>query len=233
MDLLQRDGKYPVPPQAGPILGVDFAGTVVDSACGFTKGEAVFGLAYGGAYAEYIASSAKMLIRKPDELSFEEAAGIPEVWFTATQALFLVGGFKQGMSALFHAGASGYYYLHFLFLELLKPDRVGQALIQLAKSHGASKVFATAGTDEKCKLVESCGAVRGINYRKEDFAKVIEKETDGKGIHRSSQSHQTLTTQGVDFIVDFVIGGDYWNKNIQSLARVRTSLLLTTCPIEN
>lgn len=83
MDLLQREGHYPVPPQASKILGVEFSGTIEelgsDSESGFKKGDAVFGLAYGGAYAEYIAVSTHMLIHKPDELSWEQAAGIPEV----------------------------------------------------------------------------------------------------------------------------------------------------------
>lgn len=83
MDLLQREGKYPVPPQAPKTLGVEFSGTIEElageSERGFKKGDAVFGLAYGGAYAEYIAVSTHMLIHKPDELSWEECAGIPEV----------------------------------------------------------------------------------------------------------------------------------------------------------
>ncbi len=83
MDLLQREGKYPVPPQAPKTLGVEFSGTVEELApdheCAFKKGDAVFGLAYGGAYAEYICVSTHMLIHKPDELSWEECAGIPEV----------------------------------------------------------------------------------------------------------------------------------------------------------
>lgn len=72
----------------------------------FKRGDEVFGLAYGGAYAEYIAVSVKMIVHKPKELSFEQCAGIPEVWFTAIQALYLVGGMEKGMSVLFHAGAS-------------------------------------------------------------------------------------------------------------------------------
>lgn len=83
MDLLQREGKYPVPPQAPKTLGVEFSGTIEELAEGsesdFSKGDEVFGLAYGGAYAEFIAVSTHMLIRKPGEMSWEEAAGIPEV----------------------------------------------------------------------------------------------------------------------------------------------------------
>lgn len=83
MDLLQREGMYPVPPQAPKTLGVEFSGTIEElageSEKGFKKGDAVFGLAYGGAYAEYISVSTHMLVHKPDELSWEQAAGIPEV----------------------------------------------------------------------------------------------------------------------------------------------------------
>lgn len=86
MDLLQREGKYPVPPQAPPTLGVEFSGTIAELGAGgatedFKVGDEVFGLAYGGAYAEYISVATGMLIHKPKELSWEEAAGIPEVFF--------------------------------------------------------------------------------------------------------------------------------------------------------
>jgi NADPH:quinone reductase-like Zn-dependent oxidoreductase len=83
MDLLQREGHYPVPPQAGPILGVEFSGTIESLGegykDGFKKGDEVFGLAYGGAYAEFIAVSTHMLLHKPAHLSWEQAAGVPEV----------------------------------------------------------------------------------------------------------------------------------------------------------
>lgn len=85
MDLMQREGQYPVPPQAPKTLGVEFSGIIEElaseSESGFKKGDAVFGLAYGGAYAEYIVVSTHMLVHKPDELSFEECAGIPEVCY--------------------------------------------------------------------------------------------------------------------------------------------------------
>ena len=119
MDLLQREGHYPLPPQAPSTLGVEFSGTIVSFAnpdetsykCSrsnehFAVGDEVFGLAYGGAYAEYIAVSTHMLIRKPEALSWETCAGIPETWITATQALYLIGGFKAGETILWHAGAS-------------------------------------------------------------------------------------------------------------------------------
>src|SRR5271154_293034 len=118
----------------------------------FKEGDEVFGLAYGGAYAQYIAVSVKMIVHKPKELSWEVAAGIPEVWFTAIQACYLVGNLSKGQTVLFHAGASS----------------VSQCLIQLAKAEGAKTIIATAGTDEKTQLCESLGATKGINYKTTD-----------------------------------------------------------------
>lgn len=86
---------------------VDYLKTKLILACDFNKGDEIFGLAYGGAYAEYIAVSVKMIVHKPKELSWETAAGVPEVWFTAIQALYLVGNLTKGQTVLFHAGASG------------------------------------------------------------------------------------------------------------------------------
>ncbi|KAK6539195.1 hypothetical protein TWF694_009437 [Orbilia ellipsospora] len=194
MDLLQRDGKYPVPPQAPKTLGVEFSGTIekvhsnVSSIDSFKVGDEVFGLAYGGAYAEKIAVSAKMIIHKPKKLSFEEAAGIPEAWITATQALFLVGCLKKGEKVLLHAGASG----------------VSIAAIQLAKNAGASAVYVTAGSQEKIDFcVNELGATAGFNYKTQDFAEEILKVTDGKG---------------VDVIVDYIVGQGYLEKDLRCAA---------------
>lgn len=191
MDLMQRRGEYNVPPQAGPILGVEFAGVIEElgkgNVSGFKVGDEVFGLAYGGAYAEYIATSTKMLIHKPGELSWEEAAGIPETWITATQALHLVGCIKDRNNVLFHAGASS----------------VSIAGIQLAQAAGAKAVFVTAGSDEKIKFCEQeLGATKGFNYHTTDWV---------KGIHDATDNY------GVDVIIDF-IGGDYAQKNFKVAA---------------
>lgn len=100
MDLLQREGMYPVPPQAPKTLGVEFSGTIEELASeserGFKKGDAVFGLAYGGAYAEYIAVSTHMLVHKPDELSWEECAGIPEVSHPGSTYLLVLTPCRRG-----------------------------------------------------------------------------------------------------------------------------------------
>ncbi|KAF3761115.1 hypothetical protein M406DRAFT_99498 [Cryphonectria parasitica EP155] len=197
MDLLQREGHYPLPPQAGPIMGVEFAGIIEQlggsseaDTRGFQVGDEVLGLAYGGAYAEYIAISTRMLLRKPSGLSWTAAAGIPEVWMTATQAVHLVAGFEdlKGKDVLWHAGASG----------------VSIAGIQLSLRAGAARVFATAGSDEKCTFLESeLGATKAFNYRSQDWAKGVLEATGGKG---------------VDLIVDF-IAGDYVQKNLDCAAR--------------
>lgn len=206
MDLIQREGHYPLPPQAGPILGVEFSGTIVsfgsaenststssnpDQTCGLQQGDEVFGLAYGGAYAEYIAVNTKMLLRKPAALTWAVAAGIPETFITATQALHFVGGFADGLAGktvLWHAGASG----------------VSIAGIQLSRRAGAARIFATAGSADKCAFIEKeLGAERAFNYREEDWSKAILEATEGKG---------------VDLIVDF-IAGDYVQKNLDCAAR--------------
>ncbi|KAE8446015.1 hypothetical protein EG329_012654 [Mollisiaceae sp. DMI_Dod_QoI] len=187
MDIMQREDKYPYPllPESGKIMGVEFSG-IVEGKSDFKSGDRVFGLAYGGAYAQKISVSEKMLMHMPSEMSFETAAGIPETYFTAIQALHLVGDLQPGQSVLIHAGASG----------------VGQAAIQVARRGGASKIFTTAGSDEKCSLCKSLGADVVINYRSQDFADVIAKETRGKGI---------------DLIIDLV-GRDYWHRNTASAA---------------
>lgn len=213
MDLLQREGQYPLPPQAGPIMGVEFSGTIVafgspeqdsssSSSSSFQVGDAVLGLAYGGAYAEYIAVSTKMLLPKPDALSWEVAAGIPETWITATQALHFVGGFDndhdsasssslslRGKTVLWHAGASA----------------VSIAGLQLSLRAGAARAFATAGSDDKCAFIErELGATKALNYKTTpNWDEKILELTDG---------------HGVDLIVDFV-GGAYVAKNFACAAR--------------
>ncbi|KAG4433427.1 hypothetical protein IFR05_011092 [Cadophora sp. M221] len=193
MDLLQREGHYPLPPQAGPTLGVEFSGTIEDlgesdgGKEGFKKGDAVFGLAYGGAYAEFIKVDVRMLLKKPDHLSWEEAAGVPETWITATQAMYLIGEFTKGKSILWHAGASS----------------VSIAGIQLSKIAGASAIYATASSEEKLDFCKSIGATAGFNYKTQDWAKEILTATDGKG---------------VDIVIDY-IGQSYFQGNLDVAAK--------------
>ncbi|EMC95790.1 hypothetical protein BAUCODRAFT_503920 [Baudoinia panamericana UAMH 10762] len=192
MDLLQREGMYPVPPQAPSTLGVEFSGTIEElageSEKGFKRGDEVFGLAYGGAYAEYIAVSTHMLLHKPDELSWEQCAGIPETWITALQAMYLIGEFAPGKSILWHAGASA----------------VSIAGQQLSKANGASAVFATARSDDKCDFcVKELGAKAAYNTETADWSAEVLKATEGKG---------------VDIIVDY-IGPATFAGNLNAAAR--------------
>jgi len=150
---------------------VEFSGTIEelgpDSKDSFKVGDAVFGLAYGGAYAEYIAVNTHMLMHKPEKLSWVDAAGIPETWITATQALHLVGGFSKGKTVLWHAGASS----------------VSIAGIQLSLLAGASAVYVTAGSQEKIDFcVKELGATAGFNYHTQDWAKEVLKATGDKGV---------------------------------------------------
>ncbi|PKS07614.1 hypothetical protein jhhlp_006220 [Lomentospora prolificans] len=206
MDIIQRNGKYPVPPQAPATLGVEFSGVVHSlgprdadmedsSQHKFEVGDEVFGLAYGGAYAEYIAVSTGMLLKKPKAMSWEVAAGIPETWITATQALNLISQFSQGKSILWHAGASG----------------VSIAGIQLSRRLGASHIFATVGTPEKVDYITSeLGVTKAFNYHSDDWVEGVREATGGKG---------------VDVVVDFV-GANYFQKNIDVVARDGRIVLL-------
>ncbi|KAH7187564.1 NADPH2:quinone reductase [Fusarium oxysporum] len=191
MDLIQREGLYPLPPQAGPILGVEFSGVVEslgdDAGSSFQIGDEVFGLAYGGAYADFIAVSTRTLLHKPNELSWEEAAGIPDTWITALQAMYIVGGFEPGKSILWHAGASS----------------VSIAGIQLSKEGGASTIYATAGSQDKIDLTKEIGATEAYNYRTQDWKEALQEATKGRG---------------VDIVVDF-IGGPYFDANLQVAAK--------------
>ncbi|KAB8218948.1 hypothetical protein BDV33DRAFT_192421 [Aspergillus novoparasiticus] len=199
MDLLQREGLYPLPIQAPETMGVEFSGIIEGFGPGdhedFQVGDEVFGLAYGGAYAEYIAVSSHMLVHKPKQLSWEEAAGVPETWITASQVLFLINEFQEGQSVLWHAGASS----------------VSISGIQLAKAAGAKAIYATAGSQEKIDFLEKeLGVTKAFNYKTQDWAAEIQKATSGTG---------------VDLTVDF-IGATYFQGNLDVAARDGRVVLL-------
>lgn len=166
-DLLQRQGNYPVPPGDSPIMGLEMSGEVVQIGHEVTKwsvGDRIFGLLNGGGYAEFAVIHEDMAMPVPPGMSLREAAGIPEVFLTAFQALHWIGKLQAGETALIHAGASG----------------VGTAalqLIQLAKA--TSIVTASAGKHPICYEL---GASKAIDYRTEDFAEVVKDITEGKGV---------------------------------------------------
>lgn len=165
-DLLQKAGRYPVPEGASPILGLEMAGVVAETGSGvsgFKTGDRVFGLLSGGGYAEYCTIHQDMAMKMPEDLSFEEAAAIPEVFLTAYQAINWLGELQKGETVLVHAGASG----------------VGTAAIQLAKHLYDARIITTAGTDQKNELCVELGSELSINYKEKDFAEEIES-TFGK-----------------------------------------------------
>ena len=167
-DLIQRRGGYPPPPGESEILGLEIAGTVSErgtNATGFKNGDRVFGLVGGGGYAEKAVIDYRMAMPIPDELSFEQAAAVPEVFFTANENIFTLSRLAADETILIHAGGSG----------------VGTAGIQIARQAGA-QVFVTAGAADKIERCVELGAVAGINYKKSDFVTEIERYTDGAGV---------------------------------------------------
>ncbi|MBS1519445.1 MAG: NAD(P)H-quinone oxidoreductase [Bacteroidetes bacterium] len=188
-DVYQRKGSYP-PPTGAPqdIPGLEIAGTITAIGNQVTRweiGDKVCALVTGGGYAEYCHVPEGQCLLVPGNLSFMEAASLPETFFTVWSNVFDRGKLQPGESLLVHGGSSG----------------IGVTAIQMATALG-SKVYITAGSDDKCKFCEELGAVKGINYKTENFAEAINKLTDGKG---------------VNVILD-MIGGDYTPGNISSLA---------------
>ncbi|QFY59386.1 NAD(P)H-quinone oxidoreductase [Rhizobium grahamii] len=187
-DVAQRQGTYPPPRDASPILGLEAAGEVVAVGPGvsdFSIGDKVCGLANGGAYAEYCLLPVGQALRFPKGYDAVKAAALPENYFTVWANMFQMAGLTEGETVLVHGGSSG----------------IGTTAIQLARAFGA-KVYATAGSQDKCDACVKLGAIRAINYKTEDFADVIKAETG----------------QGVDIILD-MIGAAYFEKNLASLAR--------------
>jgi len=187
-DVVQRQGLYPPPPGASDLPGLEVAGSVValgNGVSGLREGDQVTALLSGGGYAEYAVAAAPLCLPIPEGLSLVEAAALPETYFTVWSNVFERGGVKAGDTLLVHGGTSG----------------IGTTAIQLGTALGA-KVFATAGSPEKARICEKLGAVRGIDYRGEDFVEVIKQATDGRG---------------VDVILDMV-AGSYVQRNIEAAA---------------
>jgi NADPH2:quinone reductase len=188
LDILQRRGLYPPPPGGSDIPGLEVAGEVV--ACGndvlsIEIGDQVAALLSGGGYAAYAVAAAPLCLPIPAGLSVVEAAALPETFFTVWNNLFERSDLNACDTVLVHGGTGG----------------IGTTAIQLATVRGA-RVFATAGSAEKARACERLGAVRGIDYRNEDFVQVVRQATDGKG---------------VDLILD-IIGASYLERNLAAIA---------------
>jgi NADPH2:quinone reductase len=187
-DVLQRQGKYPVPKGASPLPGLEVAGKVVAIGDGVTEwkaGDAVCALTPGGGYAEYCVAPASSCLPVPKGLSLIEAASLPETCFTVWSNVWDRGALQPGETLLVQGGSSG----------------IGVTAIQMAHALG-HRVFATAGTPEKCAACEKLGAARAINYKTEDFVAVVKEANGGRG---------------VDVILDMV-GGDYIPRELDALA---------------
>jgi putative PIG3 family NAD(P)H quinone oxidoreductase len=187
-DIFQRLGRYPPPPGASDIPGLEVAGTIEQlgpQARGWRVGDQVCALVAGGGYAEYCAAPTPQCLPVPRGLDFVAAAAVPETFFTVWTNVFERGRLQAGESLLVHGGSSG----------------IGTVAIQLARM-GGSRVFTTAGSAEKCAACEQFGAERAINYREADFAAVVRELTGGRG---------------VDVVLDMV-GGEYFGRNIEALA---------------
>jgi NADPH2:quinone reductase len=167
-DVLQRKGGYPPPPGASDIPGLEVAGTIVVTGAGVNErrsGDRVCALVTGGGYAEYVAAPAPQCLPIPRGLTFVEAAGLPETFFTVWVNVFERAGLKDSETLLIHGGSSG----------------IGVTAIQMARAFG-HRVLVTAGSPDKCAACEKLGASRAINYRTEDFVAVVKEVTGGKGV---------------------------------------------------
>ena len=187
-DCLQRSGRYPPPPGASPILGLEASGHVVAVGEGVTQwrvGDAVCGLANGGAYAEYVAIPQGQVLPVPKGLSLLQAAALPENYFTVWTNVFQRGRLQSGETFLVHGGSSG----------------IGLTAIQLAKAFGA-RVLCTVGNADKVEACLKAGADVAINYRTQDFV---------------DEALAATAQQGVNIILDMV-GGDYMQRNLKALS---------------
>ncbi|MEZ7136678.1 NAD(P)H-quinone oxidoreductase [Komagataeibacter sp. SM21] len=190
-DIMQRQGLYPPPPGASPLMGLEISGEVVaigpDVPPGVfpAMGARICALVNGGGYAQYCTVPVGQCLPWPAGYDAIHAAAIPETFFTVWSNLFMLAGVKAGDSVLVHGGTSG----------------IGTAAIQLVRAMGGT-IYATAGTDDKCTLCTALGAKAAINYRTGDFAARIKELTDGRG---------------VDVILD-MIGASYLEGNLRSLA---------------
>ena len=187
-DLLQREGRYPPPPGASDLPGLEIAGTVAargEKALRFAVGEPVCALVAGGGYAEYCAVPEVQVLPIPEGLDFAAAAGIPETFFTVWTNVFERGRLTAGETLLVQGGSGG----------------IGTTAIQLAAARGA-RVLATAGGPAKCRAIEALGAERGIDHRLEAYEEVVRAATGGRG---------------VDVVLD-ILGGPHVARHLELLA---------------
>ena len=217
-DCLQRAGTYPMPPGLGNVPGLELAGEVVATGAGvetFRTGDRVFGLVAEGGYAEYARLDAGLAVPIPDGWSFAEGAAVIEVFCTANETVFELGGLEEGQALLVHAGASG----------------VGTAAVQMAKHAGAT-VFFTAGSRAKVDRVLALGADHGILYKSEDFVEEVLRITRGEGVDvvedfigadYLARNLSVLKATGTLLLVGFM-GGRVASFDLGAMLRKRLSI---------
>lgn len=221
LDLLQRKNNNWYGENS--VLGVEVAGVIEDpnEHSHLKKGDRVMGLVNGGGYAEKAAMPADRVMKIPDNMTFEEAAAIPEVFLTAYQTLYWIGKLQPKEKVLIHAGGSG----------------VGTAAIQLARQLTDAEIFVTAGTEEKLAVCKRLGADHLIHYKSQDFAKEVQRITNKSGVNvildfiGASYWEKNLTSIALDgrWVLIGVLGGETVDEiNLMGLLRKRVQLLGTT-----
>lgn len=218
-DIMTRENRQL--PEPYPILGIEVAGVVVENQDSsnnqLVPGTRVAGLVNHGGYAEYVVMPADRAIRIPDNMSFEEAAAIPEVFLTAYQTLYWLGELESEETVLIHAGASG----------------VGTAAIQLAKKMTKAKVIVTAGSTEKLQFCKELGADKLINYKEEEFNQLVLEYTEQKGVDLIldfvgasywEKNLNSLKTDGRWVVIGVLGGAVVENVNLGMLLQKRITL---------
>jgi putative PIG3 family NAD(P)H quinone oxidoreductase len=187
-DVIQRYGKYPPPPGASDIPGLEVSGHIAgkgDGVVQWHEGDAICALLTGGGYAEYCVAPQSQCLRLPSRLTLVEAAAVPETFFTVWTNVFERGRLQRGETMLVHGGTSG----------------IGTTAIQLGRAFGA-RVFATAGSEAKAAACQALGAELAVDYRTTDWVQAVKQATAGRG---------------VDLVLD-IVGGDYVARNLEVLA---------------
>ncbi|HEX5168471.1 MAG TPA: NAD(P)H-quinone oxidoreductase [Cyclobacteriaceae bacterium] len=227
-DISQRKGHYPAPPGVSPdIPGLEVAGVVVETGRSGSRwkiGDKVCALVAGGGYAEYCSVPEGQCLPVPGELSFAEAASLPETFFTVWSNVLDRGRLKPTESFMVHGGTSG----------------IGVAAIQIAKAWGAT-VYATAGTDDKCSFCEKLGAEKAINYRTQQFREVIREITNNRGVDvildmiggdYTQANLDVLAEEGRLVLINFM-HGDETSIKLSSILRKRLTVTGSTLRIRD
>lgn len=221
-DLSQLKGRYPAPPGASTILGLEIAGTIVRVGRDVTKWcerAEVCALLSGGGYAEYCVVPEGQCLPKPDQLTMAEAASLPEACATVQNAIWRAGGLQAGESVLFHGGVSG----------------IGVAALQIAAARG-HQIYATAGTDTKCSLAVELGADKAFNYRTDDFAAEVMAATANRGVDvivdmvggSYLERDMACAADNGRIVVISFLDGDYANINLRRMMTKRITLLVAS-----